>query len=57
MGLRSGLPGQRELAQVFAEELALHAPGVDREEDRSEEDEAEESSACACEMVPVCADD
>ena len=37
-----GLAGLGGLAQVFSAELAMHAPGVDAEEERTEEDQTEE---------------
>ena len=39
---RGGLVGLGDFAEVFAAELAIHAPGVDAEEERAEEREAEE---------------
>ena len=39
---RGGLVGLSDFAEVFAAELAMHAPGVDGEEESGEGDEAEE---------------
>ena len=44
-----GLRG--EVAEVFSAELAVHAPGVDAEEESTEDDEAQERGDGAEEMA------